>query len=138
MLENTEGVMKKDNPEKMVNKGTQDTGQINVIEYRKGNGLSFFITPSVFSNIYLCCTLCTLCGQFLWIVPFFLLLSVFSNICLSCILCTLFTSRPYPYVTKTLKLQCHNDLHKRYSDIRYQNAIITFEVLRYYQDHIRR
>jgi hypothetical protein len=29
--------MKKDNPEKMVNKGTQDTGQINVIEYRKGN-----------------------------------------------------------------------------------------------------
>jgi hypothetical protein len=37
MLENTEGVMKKDNPEKMVNKGTQDTGQINVIEYRRGN-----------------------------------------------------------------------------------------------------
>jgi hypothetical protein len=36
MLENTEGAMKKDNPEKMVNKGTQDTGQINVIEYRKG------------------------------------------------------------------------------------------------------
>ena len=27
MLENTDGVMKKDNPEKMVNKGTQDTGQ---------------------------------------------------------------------------------------------------------------
>jgi hypothetical protein len=32
MLENTEGVMKKDNPEKMVNKGTQDT-------------LSFVIAP---------------------------------------------------------------------------------------------
>jgi hypothetical protein len=53
------------------------------------SGLSFFITPSVFSNIYLCCTLCTLCGQFLWIVPFLLPLSIFSNICLSCVLCTL-------------------------------------------------
>jgi hypothetical protein len=29
--------MKKDNPEKMVNKGTQDTGQINAREYRWGN-----------------------------------------------------------------------------------------------------
>jgi hypothetical protein len=36
------------------------------------SGLSFFITPSVFSNIYLSCILCTLCWQFLWIV-FFLL-----------------------------------------------------------------
>jgi hypothetical protein len=24
------------------------------------------------------------------------------------------TSRPYPYVTKTFKLQCHNDLHITY------------------------
>jgi hypothetical protein len=31
-------------------------------------GLSFFITPSVFSNVYLSCVLCTLCCQFLWIV----------------------------------------------------------------------
>jgi hypothetical protein len=34
------------------------------------SGLSFFIFPSVFSNIYLSCVLCTLCRQFLWIVLF--------------------------------------------------------------------
>ena len=34
MLENTEGVMKKDNPEKLATLGTQDTGQIDVREYR--------------------------------------------------------------------------------------------------------
>ena len=32
------------------------------------SGLSFYITPSVFSNIYLSCVLCILCCQFLWIV----------------------------------------------------------------------
>ena len=32
------------------------------------SGLSFFITPSVFSKIYLCFVLCTQCCQFLWIV----------------------------------------------------------------------
>ena len=37
MLENTEGVMKKDNPDKLAALGTQDTGQINVREYRRGN-----------------------------------------------------------------------------------------------------
>ena len=37
MLENTEGVMKKDNPEKLATFGTQDTGQINVSEYLRGN-----------------------------------------------------------------------------------------------------
>ena len=37
MLENTEGVMKKDNPEKLVTMGTQDTGQINVREYQRSN-----------------------------------------------------------------------------------------------------
>ena len=37
MLENTEGVMKKDNPEKLATLGTQDTGQLNVREYRRGN-----------------------------------------------------------------------------------------------------
>ena len=35
MLENTEGVMKRDNPEKLATLGTQDTGQINVREYRR-------------------------------------------------------------------------------------------------------
>jgi hypothetical protein len=37
MLENTEGVIKKDNPEKLATYGTQDTGQIHVREYRRGN-----------------------------------------------------------------------------------------------------
>ena len=35
MLENTEGVIKKDNPESTL--GAQDTGQIHVREYRRGN-----------------------------------------------------------------------------------------------------
>jgi hypothetical protein len=56
MLENTEGVIKKDNQEKLV------TASVS--------GLSIFITPSVFSNIYLSCVLCALCCQFLWIVLF--------------------------------------------------------------------
>jgi hypothetical protein len=34
------------------------------------SGLSFFITLSVYSNMYLSCVLCTLCCQFLWIVLF--------------------------------------------------------------------
>jgi hypothetical protein len=33
MLENTEGVIEKDNPEKLATLGTQDTGQIHVREY---------------------------------------------------------------------------------------------------------
>ena len=37
MLENTEGVVKKDNPEKLATQGTQETGQIHVREYRSGN-----------------------------------------------------------------------------------------------------
>ena len=37
MLENTEGVMKKDNPERLATYDTQDTGQIHVREYRRGN-----------------------------------------------------------------------------------------------------
>jgi hypothetical protein len=36
MLENTEGAIKKDNPEKLTTYGTQDTTQINVREYRRG------------------------------------------------------------------------------------------------------
>ena len=81
------------------------------------SGLSFYITPSVFSNMYLSCVLCILCCQFLWIVLFTLPLrysltcicpvscvsyvasfsglsfyitpSVFSNMYLSCVLCIL-------------------------------------------------
>ena len=37
MLENTEGEMKKENPKKLAKQGTQDTGEINVREYRRGN-----------------------------------------------------------------------------------------------------
>ena len=37
MLENTEGAIKNDNPEKLATQCTQDTGQINVSEYRRGN-----------------------------------------------------------------------------------------------------
>jgi hypothetical protein len=33
MLENTEGVIKKDNPEKLATLGTQDTGQIHCLVY---------------------------------------------------------------------------------------------------------
>ena len=81
------------------------------------SGLLFVVTPSVFSNIYLPCVLCSLCCQFLWTVLFWLPLrysltficsvscvpyvaslsglsfciapSVFSNIYLSCVLCSL-------------------------------------------------
>ena len=81
------------------------------------SGLSFYITPSVFSNMYLSCVLCTLCCQFLWIVffslplrysltcicpvscvpyvasfsglSFFITPWVFSNMYLSCVLCIL-------------------------------------------------
>ena len=37
MLENTEGAMKKDNAKKLATLGTQDTGQTNVREFRRGN-----------------------------------------------------------------------------------------------------
>jgi hypothetical protein len=37
MLENTEGEMKRDSSEKLATKGRQDTGQINVRQYRRGN-----------------------------------------------------------------------------------------------------
>jgi hypothetical protein len=48
MLENTEGVIKKDNPERLA-----------TVPYVAGfSGLFFFITPSVFSNMYLSCVLC--------------------------------------------------------------------------------
>jgi hypothetical protein len=81
MLENTEGVIKKDNPEKLATYSTQATGQlplryaltficpVSCVPYVASfSGLSFFITPSVFSNIDLSCVLCILCCQFLLIV----------------------------------------------------------------------
>ena len=37
MSVNTEGAMKKDNPDILATLGTQDTGQINVREYRRGS-----------------------------------------------------------------------------------------------------
>jgi hypothetical protein len=37
MLDNTEEVMKKDNPEKLATYDTQDTGQTIVRKYRRGN-----------------------------------------------------------------------------------------------------
>ena len=51
------------------------------------SGLLFFITLSVFSNIYLSCVLST--QRCLWIVLFFITPSVFSKIYLSCVLYTL-------------------------------------------------
>ena len=81
------------------------------------SGFSFYITPSVFSNIYLSCVFCALFCQFLWIVffslhlrysltcicpvscvpyvasfsglSFFITPSVFSNMYLSSVLCIL-------------------------------------------------
>ena len=37
MIEKTEWVIKKDKAEKLATLGTQDTGQIHVREYRRGN-----------------------------------------------------------------------------------------------------
>ena len=37
MLENTEGAIKMNKPEKLATQDTQDTGQINAREYRRGN-----------------------------------------------------------------------------------------------------
>ena len=37
MLENTDGAIKKDNPEKLATQGTQNTGKTNVREYRRAN-----------------------------------------------------------------------------------------------------
>ena len=37
MLENMEGLMKKENPEKLATQDIQETRHINVREYRRGN-----------------------------------------------------------------------------------------------------
>jgi hypothetical protein len=71
----------------LATQSTQDTGQINAVSYVTvsldcpfyypfGNvagffRLSFFITPSVFSNMYLSCVMCTQCCQFLLNVLFY-------------------------------------------------------------------
>jgi hypothetical protein len=68
--------------------------------------LSFFITPSVFSNIYLSCVLCTIFCQFLWIVLFYIAPSVFSSMYLSCV----FVDPMLP-----LSLDCPFSLPLRYS-----------------------
>ena len=47
---------------------------------------SFLITPSVFSNVYLCCVLCAQCFQCLD-CSFLITSSVFFNVYLSCVLC---------------------------------------------------
>jgi hypothetical protein len=52
------------------------------------SGLSLFITPPVFSNIYLPCVSCTLGCQFLWIVLVYYP-SVISNMYLPCVSCNL-------------------------------------------------
>jgi hypothetical protein len=66
MLEHTEGVMKKDNQEKLACPFYYPFG--NVAGFSR---LSFFITPSVFSNMYLSCFMCTQCCQFLLNVLFY-------------------------------------------------------------------
>ena len=44
---------------------------LSCVPYFAGfSGLSILISPSVFSNMYLSCVLCTLCCRFLWIVHF--------------------------------------------------------------------
>jgi hypothetical protein len=61
-------------PEKLATYSTQDTGQINVRQHRiyvaSFSGLFILISPSMFSNVYFACVLCTICCQFLWIVHF--------------------------------------------------------------------
>jgi hypothetical protein len=47
------------------------------------------IAPFVFSDVYFCCVLCTLCCQILWIAYLWSFLLVFSYVYLSCVLCTL-------------------------------------------------
>ena len=59
------------------------------------SGLSFFIAPSVFSNLFLSCFLCTLYCQFIWIAICLLPLRYsLTFICpVSCVLCNLVQPR---------------------------------------------
>jgi hypothetical protein len=49
------------------------------------SGLSLFIAHSVFSNIYLSCVLCTVCCQFLWIVPIYCPFSILKHLFVLCL-----------------------------------------------------
>ena len=69
------------------------------------SGLSFYITPSVFSNMYLSCVLCILCCQFLWICPFTLPLRYFLHVFVLCLV--------YPMLA--VSLDCPFTLPLRYS-----------------------
>jgi hypothetical protein len=57
------------------------------------SGLSFFIAPSVFSNIYLSCVLCTQCCQFLWIVLFYYPFGILKHLF---VLCLVYPMLPVP------------------------------------------
>jgi hypothetical protein len=71
MLENTEGAIKMDNPEKLATSlplwySLTFICSLSCVPYVASfSRLPLFIAPSVFSNIYLFCVLCTLCCQFL-------------------------------------------------------------------------
>ena len=69
------------------------------------SGLSYFIAPSVFSNIYLSCVLCTLCCQFLWIVLFYCPFGFLQHLFVLCLV--------YPMLP--VSLDCPLSLPHRYS-----------------------
>jgi hypothetical protein len=69
MLENTEGAINKGNLKPFLLPLRYSLTFIcplsDVPYVASFSGLSFFIAPSVFSNIYLSCVVCTLCCLFL-------------------------------------------------------------------------
>jgi len=69
------------------------------------SGLSFCIAPSVFSNIYLSCVLCTIFWQFLWIVLFYYPFSFLYHLFVLCLV--------YPMLP--VFLDCSFSLPLRYS-----------------------
>ena len=69
------------------------------------SGLSLFIAHSVFSNIYLSCFLCTICCQFLWIVPFYCPFSILKHLFVLCLV----------YPIWPVSLDCPFSLPHRYS-----------------------
>ena len=69
------------------------------------SGLSFFITPSVFSNMYLSCVLCILCCQFLWIVLFHYPFGILQHLFVLCLV----------YHILPVSLDCPFTLPFRYS-----------------------
>ena len=69
------------------------------------SGLSFFTTPSVFSNMYLSCVLFTLCCQFLWIVLLHYPFGIFYHLFVLCLV--------YPILP--VSLDCPFSFPLRYS-----------------------